>query len=748
MTIYSTTSNAPRSGMQLSFGEEFNGTMLPDDPAAIYNTTFPGNYRWLAPNGEKQIYLDRDYRAADGSAVGINPFSMGDGTLTITARPTPAADLAKLAYQPYTSGMINTAQTAEFKYGYIEFRADFPGGKGLWPALWLRSSDSSVRSEIDVVELIGSLPNSLFQTVHSADGTVNKTVRAVVTDLTAGYHTYGVDWQPDRITFYLDGKAMGSTVTPESAKVPMYLIANMAVGGTWPGNPDGTTPWPAQMKIDYMRVWQDASVLASKTVTGGTAADVLAGNDGSDVIYGNGGNDTIFGAAGNDKIFGGAGDDRLLGGMGNDTIDGGGGADFLAGGAGNDTYVINTTGATIYELATGGVDTVRTTLLNYTLPGNIENLTFAGTGNFRGVGGLGDNVITGGAGNDTLISSAGNDRVDGGAGNDNIDAGIGNDVIIGGAGSDTLRGGDGADVFVIRSGETGLDTVMDFSVAQDKIDLSGLGITSLAQALAGASFNKLVFGGETMVLNNVTASSLTASNFIFAGTSGAVTSVSSDASTSTAPSAGLTVGTAGNDMLEGTTGADTLTGGKGDDVYIVDHLGDVVVELASGGYDTVMTTLSSYTLSGQLEALTYTGDSTFRGVGNSGANLMISEGGSAQLVGGAGDDTLIGSGGADRLTGGLGNDVLVGGGGNDTLVGNEGSDTFVFKAGTTGRVLITDFAAGVDHIDMRGTGIASFDDVLSHAVASGTSTVVTVDALVVTLQNTQPSLLTAADFVF
>ncbi len=754
MSILSTTANAPRAGMRLSFAEEYSTAALPDAPGeTVWNTTFPGNIRWLGPNGEKQIYLDRDFRGADGTDTGVNPFSIANGALTINANRTPAAELANVYNQPYTSGMINSAKNAEFKYGYIEFRADFPAGKGLWPALWLRSADSSVQSEIDVVEFLGHLPNALFQTVHTSDGVVHKVVRQNVSDLSVGMHTYGVDWQPDRITFYLDGKAMGSMATPASTQIPMYLIANMAVGGTWPGNPDSTTRFPAEMKIDYIRVWQDASVLAAKTVTGGAASELLSGNDGNDAVFGNGGNDTIFGANGNDRLFGGAGSDRILGGGGNDTIEGRGGTDFLAGGAGDDTYVISTSGATIYEIATGGVDTVATTFSSYSLTAMLENLVFRGTGAFRGVGNASNNTITGGAGADTLISSGGRDRVDGGAGNDNLDAGIGNDVLIGGFGNDVLRGGDGADVFVYRSGETGSDTIMDFALGQDRIDVSALGITSLTQALAGSTAAKLVLGGQGVTLNNLSTKSLTASNFIFSTQSAALQPVAADGSAALVSSAASDEDVAAPSEEEEAAAAmpvaDRLVGGPGDDIHRVDHVDDVVVEKAGGGYDTVETALSSFTLSAQLEALTHTGTGPFRGVGNGGDNMMISEGGGAQLVGGAGQDTLIGSGGNDRLTGGTGDDVLIGGGGFDTLSGADGSDVFVFRAeAPSGRTLVTDFATGVDALDLRGIGATSFEDVLAHAVQDGSSVVITYADHVVALQKTGLSALQTSDFTF
>ena len=97
------------------------------------------------------------------------------------------------------------------------------------------------------------------------------------------------------------------------------------------------------------------------------------------------------------------------------------------------------------------------------------------------------------------------------------------------------------------------------------------------------------------------------------------------------------------DMLDGGTGDDRMTGGAGDDIYVVDSAGDVVTELAGGGYDTVQTTLASYTLGANVEALVYTGKSAFTGTGNALDNL---------LVGGAGADRLDGGVGADTMKGG------------------------------------------------------------------------------------------------
>ena len=147
-------------------------------------------------------------------------------------------------------------------------------------------------------------------------------------------------------------------------------------------------------------------------------------------------------SGGSFTVFGGAGNDTITGGVGNDTLYGGGGADTLIGGAGNDTYVVNNTGVVVTEAASAGTDTVKTTLASYTLPANVENLTFTGSGNFTGTGNSLSNVITGGSGNDVFnLSQGGNDTASGGAGSDTINMGAAltaADKIDGGAGNDTV----------------------------------------------------------------------------------------------------------------------------------------------------------------------------------------------------------------------------------------------------------------------------------------------------------------------
>jgi serralysin len=210
--------------------------------------------------------------------------------------------------------------------------------------------------------------------------------------------------------------------------------------------------------------------------------DVIASGAGDDLVLAGGGNDSIGGGAGNDLIFAGSGNDAVAGGDGNDLIFGGKGADVLDGGAGNDTVS-------------------------------------GDTGNDVVLGGSGDDRVFGGQGSDTVGGGEGNDSVYGGKGNDTVDGGAGNDFVSGDRGSDVLTGGTGSDTFYFASigGDFGVDTITDFTPAEDKIRLksggafAGLGstfeasefvvVSGFTAANPGATTtNKLIYDPQSGVL--------------------------------------------------------------------------------------------------------------------------------------------------------------------------------------------------------------------------------------------------------
>lgn len=181
---------------------------------------------------------------------------------------------------------------------------------------------------------------------------------------------------------------------------------------------------------------------------------------------------------------------------GDDTLDGGAGADTMIGGAGSDTYIVDNAGDAVVEegemealfVIDNGhdVDLVKTTLAEYTLADNVENLTFIGRGNTDLTGNVLDNVITGGTGNDTL------------------DGGDGNDTLYGGAGNDTLTGGQGADSFVLNTALnklTNVDTITDFVSEDDTILLENAVFKKLA-ATGTLNAAYLVVGTKALDTND------------------------------------------------------------------------------------------------------------------------------------------------------------------------------------------------------------------------------------------------------
>ncbi len=510
-------------GFKQVFTEEFDRNTIDRPGTDDWKYTLPGNVRSiLGITGEKQLYVDPAFKTGSGYAPNINPFSVNNGVATLTAQKTTAEQQSKLGFK-YTSGMLSSYDNAQLTYGFIEMRADLPKGQGFWPAFFLRGADQKVQGEIDLFEGLGHLPNALFQTVHyrgAGDDLIkNKTVRANVADTTAGMHTYGVDWNPQKIAFYFDGVKMGEMATPATMKIPMYMIANLAVGGHWVGDPNASTPWPGKYDIDYIRVWQDNAMLASQSKSGGAGNETLSGADGNDRISGGGGNDIVLGAGGNDVLDGGTGSDRTVGGFGNDTMTDGAGVDTLIGGKGDDRYVITDSGNVIVEFEGGGIDTVVTALSSFGLSGNLENLEHLGATAFRGVGNSAGNAITGGTGNDVLIGGAGNDTLNGGAGNDNLSAGIGNDRLAAGAGNDTLYGDAGNDVFVFRASDgVGRELIRDFRPGIDDLDLRDWGINTLAEFRAAtvdtAAGATIKAGGETIVLQFLKEAAVTANDFV------------------------------------------------------------------------------------------------------------------------------------------------------------------------------------------------------------------------------------------
>ncbi len=171
--------------------------------------------------------------------------------------------------QPYLSGIITSYDSFRFRYGRVEARARMPAGKGLWSAFWLLNAyykqDEPEDPEIDIIEAIGDAVTTANHAYHfnndlDGDGYFTDRVstegRATISDFSKNFHTYRVDWEPQRIVWYVDDVETARVEGDQVSDEQMYLIANLAVGGTFPGPADSTTPFPARFEIDYIRVYQ------------------------------------------------------------------------------------------------------------------------------------------------------------------------------------------------------------------------------------------------------------------------------------------------------------------------------------------------------------------------------------------------------------------------------------------------------------------------------------------------------------
>ena len=616
--------------------------------------------------GEDQIYVDPTYAGTGTTALGINPFSLNNGILTITATANTAEQKAALYGLEFSSGLLTTRTSFLQTYGYFEMRAMMPTGTGAWPAFWLFSPAGT--QELDIFEVISEKPNQINMTVHDksySTGMVGGS--SYLTDSQTAFHTYGLMWTAETLTYYIDGVAVYSLATPAYMHGPMYILLNQAVGG-WASTPDPAN-MPGGFQVDYVRAYSvaETSAVPKPPVTDGGASG--GGTTEPGVTISTGSATYTLTATENHLAYTGAGAfkgngndlaNKITGGAGNDVLDGGKGIDTLTGGAGNDTYFVDNVSDVVVEAANCGYDLVRSTTSAYALGANIENLTFTGTGAFSGWGNSLSNVITSGTGNDTL------------------DGGLGADRLVGGLGDDTYYVDSASDAVVELAGE-GYDTQ----------------ITALTSAKAALNVEALKYSGALAFTG-------------FAGASGTAITGGIGADT--------LFGAAGADVLNGGAGADLMNGGTGNDIFVVDNAGDRVIEAAGGGYDTVRTTLSTYTLASEVEALAYAGSMVFTGTGNALAN---------QLTGGANADTLSGAGGADTLDGGLGTDRLIGGAGDDVYLldnvgdvvieaANEGIDTIRTALGTV------TLGANIENLIYTGaSGLKATGNALANQIVGG-----------------------------
>jgi len=201
-------------------------------------------------NAEYEYYTDRPENAR-----------IENGMLVIEARKE------KYKKYPYTSARMLTQGLQGWTFGRIEARIKVPYGQGIWSGFWMLGTGGGwpYGGEIDIMEIIGKEPDTLYNTIHGpgySDANGVGSHKIYPYQISDAFHVFSVEWEPDVIRWYVDGE-LTNTVTADQVsgnwvfnEHDFFIILNVSVGGRWPGKPDETTQFPQQMLVDYVRVYQ------------------------------------------------------------------------------------------------------------------------------------------------------------------------------------------------------------------------------------------------------------------------------------------------------------------------------------------------------------------------------------------------------------------------------------------------------------------------------------------------------------
>ena len=243
---------------ELVWSDEFNQSDGSALDAGKWNYELGGN-GW--GNNELEYYT-----------ASTNNARIEDGKLVIEARPE------KVGGKNYTSARLLTKGKCSWTYGRIEARIKIPRGQGIWPAFWMMGTNISSVSwptcgEIDIMENIGKEPGLIHGTVHGlgysgGSGIGGPGALPGGATFADDFHVYAVECEPDRLCWLVDGQPY-FTITPARLPAgtkwvfnePKFMLLNLAVGGAWPGNPDGQTIFPQRMVVDYVRVYNKPSAV-------------------------------------------------------------------------------------------------------------------------------------------------------------------------------------------------------------------------------------------------------------------------------------------------------------------------------------------------------------------------------------------------------------------------------------------------------------------------------------------------------
>ena len=229
------------AGWKLAWHDEFDGSTV---------DTSKWNVVDVAPGGYYISSLHDGLQAWTPKAVSVQ-----GGILRFTSSQQ------NVDGHNYASGALTTQGKYSFQYGRVDVRVRVPKGDGMWPAIWtlpVHNTAVGIASyETDILELLGQDPTTAYIAQHSA-GYPRSFCTATGVDFSAGFHTFTMEWDPGKIVWLVDG-VQHCLITVGVSNVPMYLIMNTYVGGSWPGPPDRTTVFPQYTDFDYVRIYTRSS---------------------------------------------------------------------------------------------------------------------------------------------------------------------------------------------------------------------------------------------------------------------------------------------------------------------------------------------------------------------------------------------------------------------------------------------------------------------------------------------------------
>ncbi|WP_457420800.1 glycoside hydrolase family 16 protein [Roseateles sp. P5_E7] len=251
---------APSNIWSLVWSDEFDGSA----------GTVPNAANWNYDLGNKEASGWGNHEFQYYTSNARNAQMDGAGMLVITAEkasnPGPCWNDKPC---DFTSARIHTSNKANFTYGKVEARMKLPSGPGIWPAFWSlgQTGQWPAGGEIDIMEFIGKTPNATYGTLHGPGYSGAQGIgkpRDFGGPVANDFHTYTIIKRPNEIIWQVDGvefHRLTPALLPAGGtwvfEKPFFVILNLAIGGDWPGSPDATTVLPAQMKVDWVRIYKE-----------------------------------------------------------------------------------------------------------------------------------------------------------------------------------------------------------------------------------------------------------------------------------------------------------------------------------------------------------------------------------------------------------------------------------------------------------------------------------------------------------